>query len=116
MKLSGRLVAILVVLLVVIEGGAYLYVPRGDGLSAAVAATLSVLNTDISAQRGGAGSFATALDGDLYKTGDVVRSSKDGRAVLTFFDGYADGRPRLARPRDDAEPPRGRGHPAHDRA
>src|SRR5438105_2887297 len=87
MKLSGRLVAILVVLLVVIGGGAYLYVPRGDGLSAAVAATLSVLNTDISAQRGGAGSFATALDGDLYKTGDVVRSSKDGRAVLTFFDG-----------------------------
>src|SRR5437868_12064515 len=86
MKLSRRLVAILIVLVVVIGGGAYLYFPRTD-LSAAVAATLSVLNTDITAQKGGSGAFATALDGDLYQSGDVVKSSQDGRAVLTFFDG-----------------------------
>ena len=87
MKLSGRLVAILIVLLIVIGGGAYLYFPRGEDLSATVAATLSILNTDISAQKGGAGDFLPALDGDLYKTGDVVQSSVNGRAVLTFFDG-----------------------------
>src|SRR5204863_4371955 len=56
-------------------------------LSATVAATLSILNIDISAQKGGAGAFLPALDGDLYKTGDVVQSSINGRAVLTFFDG-----------------------------
>ena len=87
MKLSKRLIAVLVVLLIVVGGGAYLYFPRGEGLSATVAATLSILNTDITAQKGGSGSFLPALDGDLYKTGDVVQSSVNGRAVLTFFDG-----------------------------
>ena len=87
MKLSRRLIAILVVLLIIVGGGAYLYFPRGESLSASVAATLSILNTDITAQKGGAGDFLPALDGDLYKTGDVVQSSVNGRAVLTFFDG-----------------------------
>lgn len=87
MKLSRRLIAILVVLLIVVGGGAYLYFPRGESLSASVAATLSILNTDITAQKGGSGDFLPALDGDLYKTGDVVQSSVNGRAVLTFFDG-----------------------------
>ena len=82
-----RGIAFLIILLVVVGGGAYLYLPRGEGLSATVAATISILNTDISAQKGGAGAFATALDGDLYKSGDVVRSDQAGRAVLTFFDG-----------------------------
>lgn len=82
-----RLIAVLIVLLVVVGGGVYLYLPRGEGLSATVAATISILNTDISAQKGGAGAFTTALDGDLYKSGDVVRSDQGGRAVLTFFDG-----------------------------
>ena len=86
MKVSKRLVATLVILLIVVGGGAYLYFPR-EGASASVAATLSILNTDITAQRGGAGDFAAALDGDLYKTGDIVKSSSNGRAVLTFFDG-----------------------------
>jgi hypothetical protein len=85
-KVSKRLIATLVILLVVVGGGAYLYFPR-EGASATVAATLSILNTDITAQRGGAGDFAAALDGDLYKTGDIVKSSQNGRAVLTFFDG-----------------------------
>ncbi|HZP95464.1 MAG TPA: FecR family protein [Candidatus Limnocylindria bacterium] len=87
MKRSKRLVAMLIVLLVVVGGGAYLYFPRGESLSAAVSATLAVLNTDITAQRGATGDFAPALDGDLFKTGDVVKSSQNGRAVLTFFDG-----------------------------
>src|SRR5947207_768568 len=82
-----RLVAILIVLIVIVGGGAYLYPPRGQGLCAAVAATISVLNPDISAQKGGAGAFVTSLDGDLYKSGDVVKANQDGRAVLTFFDG-----------------------------
>lgn len=87
MKLSKRLVAIVIVLFIVVGGGAFLYLPRGDGLSAAVAATLAVLNTDITAQRNSTGDFAPALDGDLLASGDVVKASADGRAVLTFFDG-----------------------------
>jgi len=87
MRFSKRLAAILIVLVIIVGGGAYLYFPRGQSLSAAFAATLSILNTDISAQRGGSGDFISALDGDLYKNGDVVKSSQNGRAVLTFFDG-----------------------------
>jgi hypothetical protein len=77
---------LLLLLLVLVGGGVYLYLPRGDALSAAVAATLSILNTDITSQRGGAGDFSPALDGDLLANGDVVKSSTAGRAVLTFFD------------------------------
>lgn len=86
MKISKRLVVLLVVLLVVVGGVAYLYFPRGGSLSATVAATLAILNTDISAQKGSA-DFAPALDGELLASGDVVKSSANGRAVLTFFDG-----------------------------
>ncbi len=80
-----RLVALAVVLLVV-GGAVYLYLPRGDSLSAAVAATLSILNTDVSAKKGAA-DFTPGLDGDLLASGDLVKSSANGRAVLTFFDG-----------------------------
>ncbi len=86
LKLSKRLVAVIVILLVFVGGGAYLYFPRGTNLSSAVAATLAILNTDISAQKGSA-DFAPALDGELLASGDVVKSSANGRAVLTFFDG-----------------------------
>ena len=42
----------MVVLLVIfVGGGAFLYYPRGESVNASVAATLAVLNTDISAQR-----------------------------------------------------------------
>jgi len=82
-------IALLVVLVVIVGGGAFLYYPRGgaSSLSAAVAATLAILNTDITAQRGGTGDFGPALDGDVFASGDVVKSSQEGRAVLTFFDG-----------------------------
>ena len=76
----------IVILLVFVGGGAFLYFPRGSNLSATVAATLAILNTDISAQKGNA-DFAPALDGELLASGDVVKSSANGRAVLTFFDG-----------------------------
>lgn len=84
---SKRFVAILVVLLVIVGGGVFLYFPRGENLSATFAATLAVLNTDITAQRGASGGFTPALDGDLFKGGDLVKADADGRAVLTFFDG-----------------------------
>lgn len=86
MRISKKLVVLLVVLLLVGGGVAYLYLPRDRGLSATVAATLAILNTDITSQKGG-GAFTPALDGDLLSSGDVVKSSSDGRAVLTFFDG-----------------------------
>src|SRR3954470_667170 len=78
---------LIVLLLLLVGGGVYLYLPRADSLSATVAATLAVLNTNITSQRGGSGDFNAALDGDLLASGDVVKSSSDGRAVLTFFDG-----------------------------
>ncbi len=86
MKLSKRLIAILVILIVFVGGGVYLFLPRGTGLNATVAATLAILNTDISAQKGSQ-DFVPALDGDLLASGDVVKSSTGGRAALTFFDG-----------------------------
>lgn len=85
-KISKKLIALIVVLLVIVGGAGYLYFPRGSSLSATVAATLAILNTDITAQKGGA-DFAPALDGELLSSGDVVKSSSNGRAVLTFFDG-----------------------------
>jgi hypothetical protein len=75
-----------ILLLLAIVGAMYLYLPRGNSVSPSVAATLAILNTDITAAKGAA-DFAPALDGDLLATGDFVKSSTAGRAVLTFFDG-----------------------------
>jgi len=73
------------------------YVPKRDGQQRPIGvtaledkivqrATVAVLNTAVDAQKGSS-DFAPALDGDVVASGDFVRSSKDGRAVLTFFDG-----------------------------
>jgi len=72
--------------LLLVGAGVYLYLPRGSDATADNAATVAVLNTAIDAQKGSS-DFAPALDGDILSNGDFVRSSKDGRAVLTFFDG-----------------------------
>lgn len=79
---------LLVVLLLIVLGvGAFLYFPRGGAAtSASNAATLAILNTAIEGARAGA-AFVPALDGEVYATGDLVRANVDGRAVLTFFDG-----------------------------
>src|SRR5207302_554282 len=82
----GRLKKLLVLLVVLGAIAAFLYYPRGTSVaSASDAATLAVLNTAIEGSRSG-GSFAPALDGEVYKTGDLVRANVEGRAVLTFFD------------------------------
>jgi hypothetical protein len=76
----------LLVLLLLVGGiAAFLYYPREAAASAADAATLAILNTAIDGSRSGGG-FAPALDGEIFKTGDLVRANVDGRAVLTFFD------------------------------
>ena len=72
-------------MLLLVGGGAYLYLRPGSN-DADRAASVAVLNTAVDAQRGSS-DFAPALDGDVLASGDFVRSSKDGRAVLTFFDG-----------------------------
>ena len=72
-------------MLLLVGAGIYLYLPRGSNAAADNAATVAVLNTAIDAQKGST-DFAPALDGDVLASGDFVRSSKDGRAVLTFFD------------------------------
>ena len=85
---EGRVKKLFVVLLLIVVGvGAFLYFPRGgSNASAQNAATLAILNTAIEGSRAGA-AFSPALDGELYATGDLVRANTDGRAVLTFFDG-----------------------------
>ena len=76
----------IVVLVLVVAVGAFLFFPRGGNLSIANAATLTVLHGNVDAQKGSAG-FAPALDGDLLTSGDLVRANESGNAVLTFFDG-----------------------------
>jgi hypothetical protein len=71
--------------LLLVAGGVYLYLRPGSNETDR-AATVAVLNTAVDAQKGSS-DFAPALDGDVLGNGDFVRSSKDGRAVLTFFDG-----------------------------
>lgn len=73
-------------MLLLVGAGVYLYLPRGSDAAADNAATVAVLSTAIDAQKG-TSDFVPALDGDILASGDFVRSSKDGRAVLTFFDG-----------------------------
>jgi hypothetical protein len=80
-----RLGCFLIVLLLV-GAGVYLYLRPTSNATADNAATVGVLNVAVDAQKGSA-DFAPALDGDIVTNGDFVRSSKDGRAVLTFFDG-----------------------------
>ncbi len=82
MKKKVGLVLLAIVVLVI----GFLYFPRGSSVSASQAATVAVLHSDIQAQRSGA-DFGPALDGEVLASGDVVRSSDQGRAVLTFFDG-----------------------------
>jgi hypothetical protein len=79
-----RLGCLLIVVLLV-AGGGDLYLRPGSNETDR-AATVAVLNTAVDAQKGSS-DFSPALDGDVLSNGDFVRSSKDGRAVLTFFDG-----------------------------
>ena len=76
----------IVLLVVVVAAGAFLFFPRGGGLSIANAATLTVLHGQVDAQKSG-GDFTPALDGDLLTGGDVVRANAAGNAVVTFFEG-----------------------------
>jgi hypothetical protein len=76
----------IVLLVLVVAGGAFLFFPRGGALSIANAATLTVLHGQVDAQKAG-GDFAPAFDGDLLVGGDTVRANAAGNAVVTFFDG-----------------------------
>lgn len=73
-------------LVVIVAAVAFLYFPRGGTAEAADNAVLSVLNSAVEGQHGEA-AFVAALDGEVFATGDMVRSSENGRGVLTFFDG-----------------------------
>lgn len=73
-------------MLLVVGGGLFLVLRPGFDASADPAATVAILSTAVDAQKGSS-EFAPALDGDVLANGDFIRSSRDGRAVLTFFDG-----------------------------
>ena len=76
----------IVLLVVVVATGAFLFFPRSGGLSIANAATLAVRHGQVDAQQSG-GDFTPAFDGDLLTSGDVVRANAAGNAVVTFFEG-----------------------------
>ncbi len=76
-----------VLLVIVVAIAAFLYFPRASIAEAANNAVLAVLNAGVFAQRTGDAEFVSALDGEIFASGDVVRADAQGRAVLTFFDG-----------------------------
>lgn len=57
----------------------------GAAKAYAAGTTLSVISGDVQVRSLG-GTFATAIDGDLLRDGDTVRTG-EGRAVLTYFEG-----------------------------
>lgn len=79
--------ALAVLLVLVVAVAAFLYFPRTSVAAAANNAVLAVLNAGVFAQRGGQSDFVSALDGEVFVSGDIVRADAQGRAVLTFFDG-----------------------------
>lgn len=78
--------ALVVLMVLVVAAGAFLYFPRGSAIDALNAAVLGVLKGDVAASRAGS-EFRAALDGDVFATGDVVRASDSGLGLLAFFDG-----------------------------
>lgn len=78
--------AFVILLVVIVAAGVFLYYPRATGTSVANAATIAVFRGDVDSQHGSA-TFECALDGDVIAAGDVVRANSTGRAVLSFFDG-----------------------------
>ncbi|MGH2377731.1 MAG: FecR family protein [Candidatus Limnocylindria bacterium] len=79
--------ALVVLLVLVVAVAAFLYFPRTSIAQAADNAVLAVLNAGVFAQRTGDPEFVSALDGEVFASGDLVRADAEGRAVLTFFDG-----------------------------
>lgn len=79
--------ALAILLVIVVGMAAFLYFPRTSVAEAANNAVLAVLNAGVFAQRSGQAGFVSALDGEVFASGDVVRADAKGRAVLTFFDG-----------------------------
>lgn len=77
---------LVILLVVIVAAGVFLYYPRATSTSAANAATIAVFKGDVDSQHGSA-AFEPALDGDVIAAGDFVRANSTGRAVLSFFDG-----------------------------
>ena len=77
----------MVLLVLIVAVGAFLYFPRGEALAAVNSAVLSVLSSGVDAQRSAGQQFEPALDGDVFATGDQLRADADGQGLLTFFDG-----------------------------
>ena len=84
--MKKKIAAVLLVLILV-AGGAFLYLPRGAVAEAVNNAVLAVLNAGVFAQRTGAPDLSPAFDGEIFSSGDLVRADAQGRAVLTFFEG-----------------------------
>ena len=58
----------------------------GGARALAADTTLTVLAGEVMVRHAGA-DFAAAIDGDVLRSGDTIRTGGDGRAVLTYFEG-----------------------------
>lgn len=58
----------------------------GGGAALGASTTLTILGGEVQVSRNG-GAFVPAADGAIIGPGDVVRTSADSRAVLTYFEG-----------------------------
>lgn len=108
MTLRG-LAALLMAAVYLAVAGVLLY---GGRFAAAPVATLTVLEGKLVMQKGGSGAFAPARSGSALHPGDVIRTSADGRAAVSFDDrsvARLDRDSELALSEGGAEQRRGRG-------
>jgi hypothetical protein len=59
----------------------------GGGHALGAVTTITVLSPDVSVRHGTAGDFVSAVDGEVLESGDAIRTSDAGRAILTYFEG-----------------------------
>lgn len=73
----------LALVLGVVLGGTFISSERALGATT----TITVIAPDVFVRHGADGVFVGAVDGEVARGGDAVRTGENGRAVLTYFEG-----------------------------
>jgi hypothetical protein len=84
---GGRRILIAIVLLVLIAGGAIVWLNMAAQAAISANAILTVYQPTASVAHGSAGTFNQASTGALVQAGDAVKTDAKGRAALTLPDG-----------------------------